>query len=139
MILKMVVVVKILKVSLYMKITNWDTFLSLFLLYINDLHIAIRYSKIYHFTDDTNLLNINLSPKQMQKHVNIDLKLLYKWLLANKILNSTKTEVIFFHKTGHPINGYNFNIKINGHKIKPSEYIKYLGIYIDSTLSGKHH
>ena len=46
----------------------------------------------------------------MQKHVNIDLKLLYKWLLANKIsLNSTKTEVIFFHKTGHPINDYNFN------------------------------
>ena len=76
----------------------------------------------------------------MQKHVNIDLKLLYKWLLANKIsLNSTKTEVIFFHKTGHPINEYNFNIKVNGHKIKPSEYIQYLGIYLDSTLSGKHH
>ena len=107
----------------------------LFLLYINNLHIAIRYSKVYHFADDTNLLNINLSPKQMQKHVNIDLKLLYKWLLANKIsLNSTKTEVIFFHKTGHPINEYNFNIKINGHKIKPSEYLKYLGIYLDSTF-----
>ena len=70
----------------------------------------------------------------------MDLKVLYKWLLANKIsLNSTKTEVIFFHKTGHPINEYNFSIKINGHKIKPSEYIKYLGIYLDSTLSGKHH
>ena len=33
----------------------------------------------------------------------------------------------------------NFNIKINGHKIFPSEYIKYLGIYLYSTLSGKHH
>ena len=32
-----------------------------------------------------------------------------------------------------------FNIKIIKHKIFPSEYIKYLGIYLDSTLSGKHH
>ena len=47
----------------------------LFLLYINDLHAAIKYS-----TDDTNLLNINSSPKQLQKHLNIDLKQLYKWL-----------------------------------------------------------
>ena len=30
----------------------------LFLIYINDLHNAIKYSKVYHFSDDTNLLNI---------------------------------------------------------------------------------
>ena len=30
-------------------------------------------------------------------------------------------------------------IKMNGHKLVPSVYIKYLGIYLDSTLSGKHH
>ena len=35
----------------------------LFLLYINDLHAAIKYSIVYHFADDTNLLNINSSPK----------------------------------------------------------------------------
>ena len=28
---------------------------------------------------------------------------------------------------------------MNGHKIDPSDYIKYLGIYLDSNLSGKHH
>ena len=95
---------------------------------------------MYHFADDTNQFNINLFPKRLQKYVNIDLKLLCKWLLANKItLSSTKTEVIFFHKTAHPINEFNFKIKVNGHKINPSEYIKYLGIYLDSTLSGKHH
>ena len=60
--------------------------------------------------------------------------------LANKIsLNCTKTELIFFHRTGHPMRNYNFNIKINGHKIISLEYIKYLGIYLDSTLSGKQH
>ena len=112
----------------------------LFLLYINDLHKSIPYSKVYHFADDTNLLNINSSPKKMQKQINIDLKPLYKWLLANKIsLNCSKTELIFFHKPGQPINNFTHKIKMNGHKLQPSEYIKYLGIYLDETLSGKHH
>ena len=71
----------------------------LFLIYINDLHSAIKSSKVYHFADDTNLHNIGNSPKIMQKLVNADLKILYKWLLANKIsLNCDKTEIIFFHK-----------------------------------------
>ena len=41
----------------------------LFLIYINDLHFAIKNSKVYHFADDTNLLNIGNSPKSMQKLV----------------------------------------------------------------------
>ena len=39
----------------------------LFLIYINDLHMAINHSLVYHFADDTNLLNINTSPKRIQK------------------------------------------------------------------------
>ena len=39
----------------------------LFLLYINDLHTAIKYSKVYHFADDTNLLHINNSYKKNSK------------------------------------------------------------------------
>ena len=111
----------------------------LFLIYINDLNNAIRYSKVYHFADDTNLLNISNDPRKLQKQLNIDLKLLYKWLLANKIsLNCAKTESIIFHIPGHKPT-YNFKLKMNGHLVRPSEYIKYLGIYLDSTLSGKAH
>ena len=36
----------------------------LFLLYINDLHKAIKHSSVYHFADDTNMLNIDKSPKK---------------------------------------------------------------------------
>ena len=57
----------------------------LFIIYINDLHNAVRYSQSYHFADDTHLLNISDSPKKIQKQLNIDLKLLYNWLLAKKI------------------------------------------------------
>ena len=112
----------------------------LFLIYINDLNKAIKHSSVYHFADDTNLLNINSNPRHMQKQINLDLKFLYKWLLANKIsLNCSKTELIFFYKPGHPIPNFNFNIKLNGHKLHPSTHIKYLGIYLDSTLSGNEH
>ena len=110
----------------------------LFLLYINDLHFAIKNSKVFHFADDTNLLNISNSPKKIQKSVNADLKILYKWLLANKIsLNCDKTEVIFFHKPGE--RAPDLKIKMNGHRIYPSKSIKYLGIYLDETLNGSFH
>ena len=112
----------------------------LFLIYIYDLHKAIINSAVYHFADDTNLLNIKKSAKKIQKQINYDLKCLYKWLLANKIsLNCSKTELIFFHQPGYPIKNFKFNIKINGHKIIPTDHIKYLGVYLDSTLSGNYH
>ena len=68
------------------------------------------------------------------------MKSLYKWLLANKIsLNCSKTELIFFHKPGKMPTDFKFKIKMNGHILIPSKFIKYLGIYLDSTLSGSHH
>ena len=110
----------------------------LFLMYINDLYSAIKNSKVSHFANDTNLLNISNSSKSMQKLINADLKILYSWLLANKIyLNCDKTEIIFFHKPGEKIP--NLKIKMNGHRIIPSKYIKYLGIYLDETLNGRFH
>ena len=112
----------------------------LFLIYINDLHHAIKNSKVFHFADDTNLLNIGdmNNPKRMEKSINADLKILYNWLLANKIsLNCDKTEIIFFHKPGQKVPV--LKIKMNGHRIFPSKYIKYLGMYLDETLNGAHH
>ncbi len=111
----------------------------LFLLYINDLHICIKNSTVYHFADDTNLLHINSTYKKLQKSLNMDLKNLCNWLLANKIsLNCTKTELIFFHKPNVEIPN-NIKIKIDGKRLIPSNSIKYLGIYLDETLSGKAH
>ena len=62
-----------------------------------------------------------------------------KWLLANKIsLNCSKTELIVFKKKGFKHN-HELKVKLNGLRIYPSESLKYLGIYLDSTLSGKNH
>ena len=45
----------------------------LFLLYINDLHNAIKYSTTRPFSDDTNLLIKGKNLKQMKKRLNYDL------------------------------------------------------------------
>ena len=82
----------------------------LFLIYINDLNIALKYSTVKHFADDTTLLIKNKSLKQIKKHLNLDLRHLCKWLRANKIsLNSSKTEMLLFR---HPKKTVNYDLKI---------------------------
>ena len=111
----------------------------LFLLYINDLHEAIKYCMVHHFADDTNLLLFDSSLKSLQKKINIDLKLLCHWLNANKIsLNTKKTEYILFRHKQKTIN-FNLKLKLNGKKLYPSSYIKYLGIFLDENLNWKKH
>ena len=108
------------------------------LIYINDLHAPILYSQIYHFADDTSSLSISNSPKKVQKQLNIDLKLLCNWLLANKIsLISKNTEMIIFQRPGFKIN-WDWNICINGYKLTCSDQMKYLGLYLDKYLNGHY-
>ena len=69
----------------------------LFLIYINDMHLAVKSSTMYHFADDTNLLYSCKSLKVLHKRLNKDLELLYDWLCANRLsLNTGKTEFIVF-------------------------------------------
>ena len=98
--------------------------LHLFLIYINDLHNAIKFSTVHHFADDTNLLVSNSCIKKIQDQINLDLKYLCKWLKANKIsLNTSKTKVLIFRHQNKLI------ITI----------IPYLGILIDSFLNWNFH
>ena len=62
----------------------------LFLLYINDLNQAIKFCKVHHFADDTNLLCLGNSIKKLNKIVYTDLKHLVNWLNANKISLNVK-------------------------------------------------
>ena len=111
----------------------------LFLIYINDLHVAIKNSLVHHFADDTNLLHINESHKRLNKLLNADLKSLCNWLKANKIsLNVAKTELIIFKHPNRCID-YNLKLKIDGRKLTPTDNVKYLGIYIDNHLSFSKH
>ena len=111
----------------------------LFLIYINDLHKAIKFSTTRHFADDTNLLIKNNSLKQLKKYLNHDLRKLDKWLKVNKIsLNNSKTELIIFRHPNKKIN-YDLKIKLNGKRLYPSNVVKYLGIFLDSHLNWNYN
>ena len=49
----------------------------LFLLYINDMNQAIKFCKVHHFANDTNLVCLSNSIKKLNKQVNADLKRLF--------------------------------------------------------------
>ena len=48
----------------------------LFLIYINDLNQAIKFSGVHHLADDTNLLLVDNSLNKINKHINHNLKFL---------------------------------------------------------------
>ena len=105
----------------------------LFLIYINDLSKPILFSSVHHFTDDTNVLYISSSLKDINKN-NHDLSNLVQWSRAGKIsLNKVKTDIVIFRShskqiTKHP------NFWLSGKKIIPKSHTKYLGIIIDEHL-----
>ena len=111
----------------------------LFLLYINDLHTAIKFCKVHHFADDTNLQHIDKSIKKLNKFVNFDLKNLSNWLNANKIsLNVSKTELIMFKPRMKKVD-FDLKLKLNGKRLYPTKSVKYLGIKIDESLTWNEH
>ena len=72
------------------------------LLYLNQ---TIKFCKVHHFADDTNLLHFRKSITNHNKYVNIDMKNLTDWLNANKItLDMQKTELVIFKHQRKKIN-----------------------------------
>ena len=107
--------------------------LVLFLIYIIDLH-KVRYCKVHHFADDTNLFDTNKSVENLNKLLNHDMKQLNNWLSANKIsFNVEKTELVIF-KSPRKVLSDEIKIKITGKRLYPSRSVKYLGVRIDKFL-----
>ena len=111
----------------------------LFLIYINDLNQAIKFCKVHHFADDTNLLHFNKSIAKLNKIVNQDMKNLTVWLNANKIsLNVEKTEKVIFKHQRKKLDT-EIKIKLNEKRLYPSQSVWYLGIKIDHNMNWKNH
>ena len=106
----------------------------LFLIFINDFNTATKHSETFHFADDTCLLNIKDSDKQINKVVKKDLKFPVQWLNAKRISpNVAKTKIFNFRRKKKHLDS-DLNLKLCGKKFKPSNYIRSLGIYLDEYL-----
>ena len=103
------------------------------------LEVLLKFCKVHHFADDTNLLCLSNSIKKLNKLVNADLKHLVNWLNANKIsLNVKKTEMVIFKSKQKKFEG-DLKIKLCGKRLYPTESFKYLGVKIYTNLSWQYH
>ena len=111
----------------------------LFLIYINDMHRAAKFSTLYHFADDTNLLYSHKNEKQLRKNINCDLKLIFQWLCANRLsINVSKTEFIVFKSPRKSLKD-RITLKLNGKNIYETKKLRYLGLIMDERMTWKFH
>ena len=69
----------------------------LFLIYIDDISKVIIFSSVHRFADDTNILYVSSSLKDINKKISHDLSNLIQWLRTNKISQDiSKTEIVIF-------------------------------------------
>ena len=117
----------------------------LFLLYINDIHKSSTEFTFYLFADDTSLTYANDNLRTLKLTVNNELEKVSEWLNANKLtLNLKKSNYVIFCLCQKRISFFP-QIKILNPTLSTwvilemKDFVKYLGMMIDSELSWKHH
>ena len=79
---------------------------------------------MHHFVDDTNILYISSSLKDINKKIKHDLSNLVEWLRANKILrNVNKTDIAIFKSHSKQITKH-LNFCLSGQEIIPKNHNK---------------
>ena len=117
----------------------------LFLLYINDIYKSSSLFAFYLFADDTSIILANNNLKELESLVNRELGNVNEWLKANKLsLNIKKSNFVIFRPRQKNV-PFTPRIRIfdsvtNTYaNLEVKDYVKYLGLMIDSNLSWKYH
>jgi len=115
----------------------------LFSLYVNDLpsHINKDQAKVCLYADDTAIFAKNQSVSQVASTLTQEMDKVSNWLHKNKLtLNVKKTKVMLFGSNiKRAKNTEKFEIKIKDHVLEEVKLFKYLGVYLDPTLSWEGH
>ena len=116
----------------------------LFLIYVNDLQNVSNLLDSIMFADVTNLFYTEENIKTLFDTVKIKLQKISQWFISNKLsLNATKTKAKYslFQKPNKndniPLVLPKMNICTN--EIKRSEFIKFLGTFLDENQTWKDH
>ena len=113
----------------------------LFIIYINDLPHCLEHSVARMFADDTTITVAENNLKQIEQVINLDLKNLLQWFLANKLsLSAKKTWYMLMASDPKLANiCYDPNLLIGDCSIDRVSTTKSLGVYIDERLSWSDH
>ena len=108
-----------------------------YLVYCNDMTTCTK-SKMIMYADDTILLVSQKNLNHVSEHLSTEMKNCFHWLVNNRLsMHKGKTEALILSSKRKRHLTKNFHIKLDEHTIKPSEAVKYLGLTINSTLSGE--
>ena len=117
----------------------------LFLIYVNDTSNSTSL-KLLFFADDTTISCSSPDINNLYNIVNEELDALNQWFYANKLcLNVKKTKYILFRPSACFPNITNKHLYIDNKPIsrvgetEQEKSFKFLGIYMDETLTWKHH
>ena len=109
-----------------------------FLLYINDINVALNNAYFHLYADDTIIILSNNDLNILKQQMESELVNLQKWLNLNKLTpNKKKCETIFFGNTLNLKKSNNIRISFDGELLETKSCVKYLGVYFDSLLSWK--
>jgi hypothetical protein len=91
----------------------------LFVIFVNDLPNAVNSCSILMYADDTAIFYSGKSVTDIENVVSSDLNALNSWLNMNKLfLHADKSECVLFGSTKRLHTIENFEISINGQRIK---------------------
>ena len=109
----------------------------IFLIFTNDLNQHLHHCSSILFADDTTLHKTHRNLNYLEWCLQDDMQTLTDWFKANKLtLNLDKTVCILFQQKG---SDKAFKIQIDTVKIRTSNEIKFLGMWLDSHLSWSVH
>ena len=111
----------------------------LFIIYTNDIPNCIKNSRAILFADDTTIYTSGNNIKELYNTMNTELELLTDWFYANKLsLNISKTNYMIignYNKTNSITN----NLTISNTQISQQPVVKFLGLFIDESLTWFNH
>lgn len=111
----------------------------LFIIYTNDLPSCLEKAKTILFADDTTIYISNKNLNYLYESVNVDLKHLNDWFRANKLsLNVGKTHYMMISNSKNAISD-TLVLNIGDSVIERKSCVKFLGVYIDETLTWHEH
>uniref|UniRef100_A0A8C7WUV5 Reverse transcriptase domain-containing protein n=1 Tax=Oryzias sinensis TaxID=183150 RepID=A0A8C7WUV5_9TELE len=113
----------------------------LFSIFINDLPTKCIYTNIQLYADDTVIYTSKSNIVDIQHSIQHDFNSVQLWLQSNKLLlNKSKSYFMLFQKRLRPVAASEINLTyLDMSPISAAEKFKYLGLWLDSSLSFSAH
>ena len=112
----------------------------IFLIFCNDLHLNLEFTKCILFADDTMIYSKNKNVQLLIASIKHDLEIINDWFKANKfMLNKKKSVSIFFSSKTNEKLRIPPSLKLENSNINFVDHTKFLGVWTDKNLTWTTH